>query len=197
MTVPTSHVVVHGASLFHENTGLLLAGRGGAGKSTTTARALIAGFSSVGDDLLLVDADSPSPVAHALYDAVKVDPVTARVLCPSRQINWTNVDSCDGKKLCKISELAEGALVKSHQLNAILVPHVVDSPVSRILPGVATDALRVKASSTMTILRGGEQETLAKMARIARSLPTYRLELGNEPAQLVDLLRQFCRDLGR
>ncbi len=196
MTVQTPYVVVHGASLQFEDAGLLLVGHSGAGKSTTTARALTEGFISAGDDMLLVDVDGSRPTAHALYDAIKVNAAMARDLSLRGQITWRDVESHGGKKFCKISELAKGSLVSALGLNAILVPQVVDSSASRIVPGVAMDALRVLAPSTMNILRGGEQKTLAKLAKITRSLPTYRLELGSNPVQLVDLLRQFCRDLG-
>ncbi len=197
MTVPTSHAVVHGASLQHENVGLLLVGNSGAGKSTTTARALREGFKSAGDDMLLVDTEGPSPVVHALYDAIKVDANLARTLAPSEHIAWTDVESHGGKKFCRINELAEDALARSIRLNAILVPQVVNSTRSRIVSATATHGLRMLAPSTMNILQGGEKRTLSKLANIGRSLPTYRLELGSDPDHLFALLRKFCCDLGK
>src|SRR5690606_16695025 len=186
MTVPTTHAIVHGATLTHDGTGLLLAGVSGSGKSTTTARALGGGFGTVGDDLVLVETARRRPVAHALFDAIKVDPSVACELTAAAT-NWTEVEH---KKMCRISDLAPGALMSSFPLDAILIPRVVPGRSTRISAATPTDALRALAPSTMSILRGGEQSTLSKMAKLTRNLPAYHLELGADADQLLDAIRR-------
>jgi hypothetical protein len=195
MTVPTPYVVVHGASLFHGGTGLLLAGVAGAGKSTTTARALGRGFVSAGDDMLMVDTASPRPVVHALYDAIKLDSRIAGELTLPNPVNWIDVDGTGAKKFCRISDLAENGFARTFELGAILVPRISAGGRSRIASASPTEGLRALAPSTLGLFSGGEQESLAKLGRLVRMLPTFRLELGADPQELGDVLGRFCADL--
>jgi hypothetical protein len=65
--------LLHSAGVGTPEGGLLLAGRGGSGKSVTSLACLRAGLTFLGDDYVLVRADPP-PFAQSVYNSVKVRP---------------------------------------------------------------------------------------------------------------------------
>src|SRR5205807_9852223 len=68
---PGRHLV-HAGAVGSEGQGVLLAGSGGAGKSTTAVACVEAGMSYVGDDYVLLSTGEP-PAAHAIYGTAKLD----------------------------------------------------------------------------------------------------------------------------
>jgi len=73
LVTPTSEGLLHAAAITDGTTGLLLAGAGGSGKSTTTFFSVKHGFASAGDDLVLVDGDEERELCvSAVYDSVKL-----------------------------------------------------------------------------------------------------------------------------
>jgi len=71
-------LLLHAAAVGTENgAGLLLAGRGGSGKSTTAVACLLNdGWLYVGDDYCVVRVASEIPAVHSLYCSAKIDPKT-------------------------------------------------------------------------------------------------------------------------
>lgn len=75
---------VHAGVVGIDGVGVLAAGPGGSGKSTTVLAAMQAGLLSAGDDYVLVDTApqaGSSPAAHALYGAMQC---TRRIAIGSR-----------------------------------------------------------------------------------------------------------------
>jgi hypothetical protein len=71
---------VHSAAVTHGDRGLLLCGPGGAGKSTSSLAASLAGMSFLGDDYTLLAEDAGGFVAHSIYAAAWLDPDHSRRL---------------------------------------------------------------------------------------------------------------------
>jgi len=185
-------LIVHGAALRFDGIGLLLTGLSGSGKSTTTARALDSGLESAGDDMVLVDLAGPKPVAHALFDVVKIDTKAREGLGFVDWVEWRDIDIGTGKKRCPISAIRPGAFVRSMEIDAILMPTITGGEESRIVPVRAIEVARAMAPSTMQILRGGERKTLAKMAQLAHRADCHRLMLGTDAREVAECLKHFC-----
>src|SRR5205807_649323 len=64
---------VHAGSVGTERGAVLVVGRGGRGKSTTTLAALGQGLKYVGDDYVAVELE-PEPLVHSIYNAGKLEP---------------------------------------------------------------------------------------------------------------------------
>lgn len=91
VSIATPYVIAHGASLHFEDTGLLLSGIAGAGKSTTTARAIQNGFRTAGDDVLMIETTGTRPMGYGLYNKLKVFPDVARTLQHHDRVRWTDI----------------------------------------------------------------------------------------------------------
>lgn len=189
----THRLIVHGATLSVDGCGVLFVGRSGSGKSTLTAMALADGLSSTGDDMILVDAAPARPMAHALYDCLKLDAVSRAAMPNSDALGWRDIENRVGKKHCPISTLGPNALASALALDMILLPSGAGGPTSEIVRTSPIDALRAMAQPTVQIFRGGEQITLSKMAALTRRLPCYRFSLGADLAESLEVLRKFCK----
>jgi hypothetical protein len=178
--------LVHGAIVADRQDGILLAGPGGSGKSTTVVACLQAGLGVCGDDLVMVEEAEKGWLAYAVYDAVKVSlepylplpPILTRV--PSRP--------CGTKRLFRYSDAAPGRLLAVTQLAALMQCVIVDSPTSAIIPQAASSMLRALAPPTAFLLRGRENQMLRKIGGVVRSLPCFRLELGNDPYEAASVI---------
>jgi hypothetical protein len=193
----------HGASMVHagavgdDRGAVLLVGDGGAGKSTTTMACLGSGLEVLGDDYCFVeppglcDGVDDDVVVHATYRLAKLDDNSLRLLPHLRQrVVGTGLR---GKSLIQLNELARAqrpVRALCHVVQRHGQPTEVES-MSRI------EALRAVAPSTMFQVRLFERETWEGLAAAVRTLPCFRLlvgDLGEVPDVLSNLIDRVARD---
>jgi hypothetical protein len=173
----------HGLHLLHagcvgtERGGVLLAGPGGSGKSTTALLCLQAGLRYASDDYCLLAADA-EPRAHCLFSTGKLHrdhflrfpELAARAVDPQP-------DEFE-KKVVFAGEHFPGAIARMLPLRAVALPHVAGTTETtwrRIAP---VEALRGLAPSTLFQLPAEDPAGLRAMAALVRRLPCFRLALG-------------------
>lgn len=183
--------MLHGGVVVHDGRALMLVGPGGSGKSTTVAACFEAGMEVCGDDLVLAEQAADGWHAHALYDALKLAPGGA-VAIPARLLAapwWP----CGDKRLVRYSDVDLHGLALRAPLAGLVQCVITGGDATRIVPQPAPALLRAIAPPTVFLLRGREASTLAKVASLVRTVPTYRLELGTEPAAAAAVLRTFLQ----
>jgi hypothetical protein len=186
--------LVHSAAVGNTNGGVLLAAKGGAGKSTTSLLCLTAGLSFAGDDFCLV-APGGDPRAHALYSSAKLDVRTAA--------NLPDLARCtsafrDGeKKILFLSSCFSDQLVRDLPLRGLLVPVITGRLQTRITPVPPARALLATAPSSLFLLPGADGCDLAAMTSLVRSLPCFRLELGYELDKIPEAIAGFLERVRR
>ena len=168
--------LVHAAALGTAAGGVLLAGPGGSGKSTTALASLRAGLRFAADDYVLMTADPPH--VYSLYGTAKLDTVER---FPDLAPAVWNSDKLDEEKaIVFVNRRAPEALITNFPLRALLAPRVVNGADSSVRPIGAAEALRALAPSTLLQLPGGGDVTLATMTAVAERLPCYELKLGSD-----------------
>ncbi len=181
LLAPTPATLAHAAVVCGGDRGVLLAGAGGSGKSTTTAACLEIGLETCGDDFVAL-TNGAVPRAHALFDSLKLD---------ERSLAWfpqlapfvANPAAAPALKArIHLSALGASRLRASCSLIAILVPRLAPGESTRVVPLSKTAALCALAPSTLFLTRGAETETAAKLGALVRRLPTYELRIGGAPA---------------
>lgn len=183
--------MLHGGVVAHAGRSLMLVGPGGSGKSTTVAACFEAGLQVCGDDLVLAERAAEGWHAHALYDALKLEPGGA-IPIPARLLAapwWP----CGEKRLVRYSDVDPQGLALQAPLAGLVQCVITGADSTRIVPQPASALLRAIAPPTVFLLRGREASTLAKVASLVRTVPTYRLELGTEPAAAAQVLRTFLQ----
>lgn len=185
----TPLAIVHAGALEHGETAVLLAGPGGAGKSTTVAIASTQGMKVFGDDLVIVGEHQGTSQVFALYDAIKLDPAAPipKSLGIIAETGWP----CADKVAYHYRDLGSDRLGRQAPLSAIAHCVVAGRPETTALPTTQPQVLKALAPSTLFLLRGFEQATLAKISAIVRTLPSVELQLGSEPQGVAQVLRQI------
>jgi hypothetical protein len=182
---------VHAASVGTPDGGVLLAGKGGSGKSTTALACISYGLLYAGDDHVLLTMD-PVPFAYSLYNTAKLD-----ASCISKFPNLLpavkNPDRLDTEKaLIFLYEHYPDRIVNGFSLKAILLPSItgyVETRLRKVSPAASLAAL---APSTIFSLPGAGQDDFKFLAQFVKQLPSYVLELGTDldrvPDVILDLL---------
>jgi hypothetical protein len=164
---------VHAAALATGHGGALLAGRGGSGKSTTAMLCVEHGFHYAGDDYVAVSADAR---AHAIYTSAKL-----------------RIPGDEEKSVVLVGEQFPQQIARTFPLRALIVPRVAGgtSRLSRISRG---EALRALAPTTLLQLPGSGASAFAELAELARKLPAWSLELGDDRAEIPRLVARAIEE---
>ena len=169
---------VHAAAVGRPDGGVLLAGPGGSGKSSTALRALAAGFGHLADDYCLISTSGP-PTAHSLFAVAKLDGPADLERLPEFRAAVTNPDRAGTEKLViDLRRDFPDRVLTSFPIRAVVVPRVdPDGPTaSTPLPPAA--ALRALGPTTLLQLPGAGTDALRAMGDLVRSVPCFELRLG-------------------
>jgi hypothetical protein len=158
--------LVHGAVVGAGGRGALLAGPGGSGKSATTLACLQAGLEVVGDDYAVVELVGRR--AWNLYGSIKVG---EREPGPGGR---------DDRRTLILGHDLPGTPSESLELAALLLPRVVGGSRSSLAMASPAEALRALAPSTLIQAPYEDQPSLGILAHLARAVPAYHLELGDD-----------------
>jgi hypothetical protein len=182
--------LVHAGAVGTGQTGALIVGRSGSGKSTTALACLQANLSYVGDDYVLLQA-TPQPCAHSLYNTGKLDPQHAQRFT-NLQPAIRNVSRLDTEKaLMFMHAFAPDQVAPRLPVSAILLSRITGLPETRVVadPAARVAAFRALAPSTILQLPGAGQESLQFLAEFVRQVPVYHLDLGTRLAGIAPAIR--------
>lgn len=182
--------LVHAAGVGDADGGVLLVGRGGSGKSTTALACLLGGLGYVGDDYCLVEGGA-IPRVHGLYLSAKGHRRTAELLPELRRPMSSARLTEEGKSVLFADEIVPTSVRTGFPLVGIVVPRISGSESTRVQPIPAAESLRALAPSTLLQLPGNRPSGLARLAGIVRSVPSWRLELSDRPAEAVEVLARL------
>jgi len=182
--------VTHAAAVGWNGEGILLAGRGGSGKSTTAVCCVDAGMEYVGDDYVLLTA-APIPTAHSLYNSAKIHTEFLQQAMPHWRDRVAGQIGPERKSLLFLRECLPRQMRDRLIIRGVLQPKVGPLHESRIAPQPASLGVLAIAPSTMYQLPEARQATLSFFADWMRDTPTYRLDLGSDLASAPRALLRF------
>lgn len=188
--------LVHAAAVGTADGAVLIAGKGGIGKSTTALECLAAGFDLAGDDYVLLTGGD-APMVHSLYRTAKVNPDIAdrfAALAPDFAEGRPAAGGGKGVILLGGEGAQAGRLVPAMPLRAILTAGFGSDAGTFVEP---VDPALLVGAATYTCLaqlpRAG-REAVDFIARLVAGLPGGRLVLGTElnsiPAALAAYLAE-------
>jgi hypothetical protein len=171
---------VHAGAVGTSEGGVLLTGKSGSGKSTSTMSTLESPLQYAGDDYVVV-ALEPEPWVHSLYSSGKLMPdhvVRLPFLTPA----LANGDRLDTEKaIVYVHENWPESITQGFPLRAILATKVVPGLIdARIVETSRLAGLAALAPSTVFQMHTRGQDSLARMRELVQAVPTYRLELGSD-----------------
>jgi hypothetical protein len=182
--------LLHAGAVGTAEGGVLLAGRGGAGKSTTAIAATIGGLSYVGDDYCAIAAE-PQPVAYSLYNSGKL---SWSGLHRFPQLSRARAHASDGEKaLFFLCASHPERLTLRLPIRAVLLPDIHGGPDCALEPLSRAVALREVVSSTIAQIPGADGAVLSAAAAFMRQLPCYRLRIGTDMERIAARVANLVR----
>ncbi|MCW5771356.1 MAG: hypothetical protein KIT16_06950 [Rhodospirillaceae bacterium] len=169
--------IVHGAAVADRDRAVLLAGPGGAGKSSTTMACLAhSGLFYLGDDVVLVRPYAAGFRAYSLYNAVKLKPGDETDFC--RRLDRLDVSRAGKEKSIFFTYPALSArLAPSRPIAGVLIVRAGQLDDTALLPAIAAEAWRAIGPATFALLPSFPP-AIGRIGRFAAALPARLLEIG-------------------
>lgn len=186
--------MTHGAAVGERESGVILAGRGGSGKSTAALASLSGGMLYAGDDYILT-TEAPQPRAFNLYGTAKLEQgqaIKLPELAAARQ--WDRQSNDSGKLTLDLAETFHSRIAASLPLAGILAVRIGSSSRSRLLPASPVEILASLAPSTLFQLPQSEPKNFLTLSRLVRKLPGATLESGHDLSTIPAAIREFLKE---
>jgi len=188
--------LAHAAAVGTERGGVLLAGVGGAGKSTTALLAMLDGLLYAGDDYVLVEPGD-EPRVHSLYNSGKLDALHLAARLPGLSgLAEEPARTDQDKAIVFVHRHWPDRIIASLPIRAILVPRVTGASRTRVLGTTAGDALRALLPHSIFPLPGSRHAALERLTSLVRNLPVFRLELGTDIGAIPGVIRGVLEGAG-
>lgn len=183
----SSHLV-HAGALATTAGGILLAGSGWSGKTTTTVAALIDGMQFLGDNYVLVTCDDgEEPSVHAVFGNVKLRAGSLPLL-PGLDGLGAPLHQVGDRTALDVAGDVPARFAASAPLRTVVIVERSVSRQSHIRLATSGQALRSLVPSTIAQLPADHGAALPLIARAIRHLPTYVVEVGTPPDSAIPLL---------
>jgi hypothetical protein len=186
--------LVHGAAVGNSLGGVLIAGKGGSGKSTTALACLNSELRYAGDDYTLL-ALEPTPIVYSLYNSAKLD--SEHIKCfPQLLPKISNRDRLgEEKALFFVNQHYPSRIARRLNVRAILLPRVTGVPETRLRKASTAMGLAALAPSTIFQLPRAGQEAFKFLAAFVREVPCYNLKLGTDIARIPAVIEELLSEM--
>lgn len=171
--------LVHAGAVGTSAGAVLLAGKGGSGKSATALACVSAGLLYAGDDYVLLSG-GPTPHVHSLYNSAKLDADFLQGL-PHLLPKVSNSGKLDTEKaIIFLNDYYPERLAPSLPVRAVLVPRITGRPETKLRRSSTAEGLRALAPSSIFQLPGARAEAFGSIIDVVKRLPSYFLDLGTD-----------------
>ena len=182
-----SHQLTHAAAVGYPHGGVLLTGKSGSGKSTTSLACMKAGMSYVSEDYCLIN-DLPEIRAYSLYNSAKIEEKTLRFF-PELGKYIENSERAKGDKAFFFHHKFQPEKILSDcLLKAIISLKIEQTKDSWLEPILPSDAIAALSASTLWQLTHAGPVAFNHLKRVSEALPCYKLHLGSDLMQAPKLI---------
>lgn len=192
---------LHAAALTHDGHGVLCPAQSGQGKTTITLSLLRHGWAALSDDTVLLRAEDDRVNAHSFRRSLCVGSGAAEPFPELDGPDWPRSLSDASKWRVEIDQLYPGQSASVCTPRLLVLPTIVDAPMSRIEPIGIKPALEQLLRQTAFFLTPAPRVAdrhLAVLRRLVNQSWTYRLHAGrdilNDPRTVHTLLAPLLDD---
>jgi hypothetical protein len=186
--------LIHGGAVGRDTGGVLLAGPGGAGKSTTALSCLGSGLKYLADDYCVIEP-GPPVVVHQLYANAKLRPENLHRFEHLRNNFAWKPEEPGAKPMMFLDRTWDHLTIRRLPLRAIVMPRVSGVAGTRWKRSSAAKAWRAIAPSTIWQLPACQQKTFQNIAALSRSLPAFELQVGTNLEAIPNAIEELLRHL--
>ncbi|GAB3508591.1 phosphoenolpyruvate carboxykinase (ATP) [Emticicia fontis] len=188
---PTELFLCHAAGLGFSKKGILLTGKSGSGKSTSTLSCLNTELKYAGDDFILVDSEKS--MVYSLYSAAKLN-IDQFDNFPHLKPLISNIEHVPREKgHVYINESFTDSMINQFSIQAILLPTITGLENTFIKECSKIDAIKALVPSSVWILRTNKK-SVEKMKLLISKTPTFRLMAGVNLEQIAPTLIDFINE---
>ncbi|WP_143111303.1 hypothetical protein [Hyphomicrobium facile] len=182
--------MMHASSLVSGHRAMLFVGAGGSGKSGTTLAGISSGLQTVGDDYVVVTAD-PVPRVHRVHQLLKQDPAGIQRVLGPRELEKPLALNWQGKVEIDPELHFRGCMAESAVVVALVLPRIARADQTTFEPLRPQDLFHHAAASMWQQLPGAQKSGFVFATALTRRVPTWRMNLSNDPSEISRAVRQF------
>ncbi len=173
------HQLTHVAAVGYAKGGVLLAGKGGSGKSTTTLACMKAGMQYIGEDYCSI-SDIPNVWVHSVYSSAKLSEKTLFWFAELKKEIANPNRSPAEKALIFHHQFQPEKILLSCPVKALIALNIEEREKSFLEPIDPKEALAPLSITTLWQLPHTGPDSFNHLKRIAYALPCFKLHLGND-----------------
>ena len=182
LMLPTAWTPVHAAAVARNGAAILVAGRGGIGKTTTALVCAEAGWDYISDDFVLIGG-TPWRACGIYRSARMREDMFDRL--PRSMEAVTNISTEDGEVRAEIDVGRLGRIESGNvEIHAIVLPRRAGAACAALTPCRPSQVLSALAGSTSIILGGGQTEIFEKLTDLVKKVPCYTFDPGPNIADI-------------
>lgn len=186
----SGYILFHGAVAGIDGKGVIIAGRGGAGKSTLSITCLKRGMQFIADDYFLLSGDGEL-TAFPIYRTVGLNPDSAERL--GMDLPVVRVDEKRGGKL--LYDASSMNYSESLDVKGVIFPEIAHTDRPEITLTDSKAALtQIIHSSVSQFEEKTNAALIMKMAQRLKDLPIYELKLSTDTMLNSSCLEDFIRE---
>lgn len=184
--------LTHTAAVGNKKSALLLTGKGGSGKSTTTLACVREGLDYLGEDYSLLSVEN-TPKVFSVYQSAKWRPGT-RKMFPDHEKAIVNPDTADCEKaLLYYQDLFPTQIETSSSIRAIISLKIGNQEFPLLKPSDPQSSLKSMMMSTLSQLPFYSKKTLLILQNITRQIESFELVLGHDIKANVSTIKELLK----
>ena len=171
--------VVHAGFVATDKGGVLLAGKGGSGKSTLSVACAQAGLDFLGEDYTAIEfTPDGGVVGHSAYGSAFLSPVARPWFDALADHLVDSTDEAEPKSVVRLGDVWPDRLRRSAPIRAVALCSVADVDGFDITAMSKPGALLAIAPSSLLQIHGRRRNSLDTIAQLVERVPCFRLRLG-------------------
>lgn len=189
---------VHAGLVARGGDGVLLAGPGGSGKSTTSVLCHLAGFSYLADDYVAVEwRDNGEVHGHSIYNSTHIEPkhlerFPEAITSSAMGSRLTHED----KSLVLLSEAGAGEFSGYTRIRVIGLPIVAHKPRTTVRRASKVETLLRLAPSSLFLMpyQGMGRTGFARLNDLVEAIPAWWIELGEDLQEIPGVVDELLME---
>lgn len=179
--------VIHAGLVAHGGQGVLLAGRSGSGKSTSTLACALGGLAFLGEDYVALESRGDGRfVGHSVYNSVFLDSTHLRRFDGLAAHAVHGRPPQEAKSVVLLAQVAPDAMAREATIRALVFPRVGEGAEAALAPMSRPEALLALAPSSLLQIPNRQlgRAGFGRLAQLVERLPCYRMSVGEDLASI-------------
>ncbi len=180
---------VHAAAVGSSTGAVLIAGRGGAGKSSTAVSSLDAGLLYLSDDYCLISTQD-TPQVYSVYSTAKIMSPDLSRYSIINDLPLTDYCKQTNKYLFYLAQSAPDKMARNLPIRALLFPKIGKNK-TELRQVTPKESFLTIAETSSILFPYSRSRGMEVFGELSRKVPSYVLDLGPDRGDIVRVIRSF------